>query len=324
MNYTQLTQAQRYQIGILTKAGHFQADIADLIGVHKSTISRELRRNHGQRGYRAKQAHSFALERRQTKVTASITAEQWQQVESLLRMEWSPEEIGSRLRMEGGRFISHEWIYQYVYADKANGGDLYTCLRCQKERKKRYGSTNRRGKIPNRVGIEQRPHVVDMKTRIGDWEADTIVGKEHKGAIVSLVERKSKYTLLEMLKSKKAKPVADAEIRLLAPFKSRVHTITKDNGLEFCDHARVAQALKTDIFFANPYASWERGLNENTNGLVRQYIPKHRMFNTVSNQEIDFIMHRLNHRPRKTLGYKTPHEVFFNTKTKLTQVALGT
>ena len=324
MNYTQLTYEQRYQIAILKKAGHFQVEIAKLIGVNKSTVSRELRRNHGRRGYRPNQAHRLALERRVNKVITFITAEQWQRIELLLKKEWSPEEIGARLRMEGGRFVSHEWIYQYIYTDKANGGDLYTFLRCQKKRKKRYGSNNRRGKIPNRIGIEKRPSIVDKKGRIGDWEGDTIIGKGHKGAIVSLVERKSKYTLLEKVAGKKAGLVANAEIRLLTPFKDRVHTVTKDNGLEFCDHVRVAKALEADMFFANPYASWERGLNENTNGLVRQYIPKSRKFNTVSHQEIDFIMHRLNHRPRKMLGYKTPHEVFFNTKIKLTGVALGT
>jgi len=322
MNYTQLTQAQRYQIAVLNKAGHIQTEIARLIGADKSTISRELRRNRGLRGYRPIQAHRLAMERRQEKVKPSITSEQWECIESLIRKEWSPEEIGARLRMEGERFVSHERIYQYIYGDKANGGDLHTFLRCQKKRKKRYGSNDRRGKIPNRIGIDERPDIVNQKTRIGDWEGDTIIGKGHKGAIVSLVERKSKYTLLEKVAGKKAELVADAEIRLLTPFKDRVHTITKDNGLEFCDHARVAKAIQTDTFFANPYASWERGLNENTNGLVRQYIPKKRSFKTVSHQEIDFIMHRLNHRPRKTLGYRTPHEVFFNTQTKLTGVAL--
>jgi len=322
MNYTQLTQAQRYQIAVLNKAGHFQTEIAQLIGVNKSTISRELRRNRGLRGYRPIQAHRLAVERRQEKVKVSITPEQWQRIECLIRKEWSPEEIGARLHMEDERFVSHERIYQYIYADKENGGDLYTFLRCQKKRKKRYGANDRRGKIPDRIGIDQRPEIVNQKRRIGDWEGDTIIGKGHKGAIVSLVERKSKYTLLEKVAGKKADLVADAEIRLLTPFKDRVHTITKDNGLEFCDHARVAKSIQADMFFANPYASWERGLNENTNGLVRQYIPKKRKFNTVSHQEIDFIMHRLNHRPRKTLGYKTPHEVFFNTQTKLTRVAL--
>jgi len=324
MNYAQLTQGQRYQIAVLKKAGHMQVEIARLIGVDKSTISRELRRNRGLRGYRPKQAHRLSVERNQAKVRPRITEQEWQRIHALLRQEWSPDEIGARLRLEGQRAVSHEWIYQHIYTDKKNGGDLHCFLRCQKQRKKRYGSINRRGKIPNRIGIDQRPAIVDEKVRIGDWEADTIIGKGHQGAIVSLVERKSKYTLLEKVAGKKAGLVADAEIRLLTPFKDKVHTITKDNGLEFCDHARVAKIIGADTFFAHPYASWERGLNEYTNGLVRQYIPKARMFNTVSPQEVDFIMQRLNHRPRKTLKYRTPHEVFFNTKTKLTGVALGT
>jgi len=323
MNYAQLTQEQRYQIAVLKKAGHMQADIAQLVGVHKSTISREVSRNKGQRGYRPQQAHRLALERRQLKVKPSITAENWLRIDALLRQEWSPEEIGARLRLEGRRFVSHERIYQHVYADKKNGGDLYTFLRCQKQRKKRYGSNNRRGKIPNRIGIEHRPAIVDQKGRTGDWEGDTIIGKGHKGAIVSLVERKSIYTLLGKVERKKADLVADMEIHLLSPLKDRVHTITKDNGLEFAGHQKVARKLKADIYFAHPYSSWERGLNENTNGLVRQYIPKNRKFDTVTDDEIDFIMHRLNHRPRKTLGYKTPYEVFFNTSTQLTGVALG-
>jgi IS30 family transposase len=324
MNYAQLTQEQRYQIAVLKKAGHMQVEIARLIGVDKSTISRELRRNHGLRGYRPKQAHRLAVERRQAKVRPRITEQEWQRIHALLRQEWSPDEIGERLRLEGQRAVSHEWIYQHVYTDKQNGGDLHSFLRCQKQRKKRYGSNNRRGKIPNRIGIEHRPSVVDLKSRFGDWESDTIIGKGHKGAIVSLVERKSIYTLLGKVERKTSELVTDMEIRLLSPLKERVHTITQDNGLEFAGHQKVAAQLNADVYFANPYASWERGLNENTNGLVRQYIPKSRRFNTVTDAEVDFIMLRLNHRPRKTLGYRTPHEVFFNTKTQLTGVALGT
>ncbi len=323
MNYAQLTQGQRYQIAVLKKAGHMQVEIARLIGVDKSTISRELRRNHGLRGYRPKQAHRLAIERRQTKVRPRITEQEWQRIHALLRQEWSPDEIGERLKFEGQRAVSHEWIYQHVYSDKKRGGDLHSFLRCQKKRKKRYGSNNRRGKILNRIGIEHRPSVVDQKSRFGDWESDTIIGKGHKGAIVSLVERKSIYTLLGKVERKTSKLVTDMEIRLLSPFKERVYTITQDNGLEFAGHQKVSEKLKADIYFAHPYASWERGLNENTNGLVRQYIPKSRRFNTVTDEEVDFIMHRLNHRPRKTLGYRTPHEVFFNTKTQLTRVALG-
>lgn len=323
MSYTQLAQEQRYQIWALKKAGMTQAEIAREVGVHKSTICRELKRNTGQRGYRPKQAHRLAMERRASKARPRISEEEWQRIEVLLRQSWSPEQIGGRLELEGRRKVSHERIYQHIYADKQAGGDLHTHLRCQKQRKKRYGSNDRRGKIPGRTGIEMRPAVVDEKSRIGDWEADTIIGKGHKGAVVSLVERKSFYTLLGKVERKTAKLVADAEITLLKPIKDKVHTITKDNGLEFCDHARVAKAIKADIYFARPYASNQRGLNENVNGLVRQYLPKSRRLDTVTDEELDLIMHRLNHRPRKTLGFRTPYEVFFNTQTQLTRVALA-
>ncbi|TLS76913.1 IS30 family transposase [Mariprofundus erugo] len=323
MSYTQLTREQRYQIYALKKAGHLQVEIARVIGVNKSTISRELSRNTGLRSYRPKQAHRFAMERRQAKAKPRITSEDWHRIEVLLRQGWSPDQVGCRLELESRRKVSHERIYQHIYADKRAGGELYTVLRCQKQRKKRYGSNDRRGKIPNRTGIEMRPTIVDDKSRIGDWEGDTIIGKGHKGAVVSLVERKSMFICLAKVGRKTARLVADAEIRLLSPLKEKVHTITKDNGLEFCDHARVAEAINADIYFARPYASNERGLNENANGLVRQYLPKSRRFDTVTDAEIDLIAHRLNHRPRKTLGYRTPYEVFFNTKTQLTGVALG-
>lgn len=323
MSYTQLTREQRYQIYALKKAGHLQVEIARVIGVNKSTISRELSRNTGLRSYRPKQAHRFAMERRQAKAKPRITSEEWQRIEVLLRQGWSPDQVGCRLELESRRKVSHERIYQHIYADKRAGGDLYTLLRCQKQRKKRYGSNDRRGKIPNRTGIEMRPAIVDEKSRIGDWEGDTIIGKSHKGAVVSLVERKTFFTLLGKTERKTAKLVADTEIRLLKPLRDKVNTITKDNGLEFCEHARVAKAIKADIYFARPYASNQRGLNENINGLVRQYLPKTRRLDTVTDDELDLIMHRLNHRPRKKLGYRTPYEVFFNTQTQLTGVALG-
>jgi len=229
-----------------------QAEIAREIGVHKSTISRELARNTGRRGYRPRQAHRLAMERRREKAKPRISHAEWQRIEVLLRQGWSPEQVGGRLELEGRRKISHERIYQHIYADKKAGGDLHTVLRCQKQRKKRYGSNDRRGKIPNRAGIEMRPAIVDEKSRIGDWEGDTIIGKSHKGAVVSLVERKSFFTLLGKAERKTAKLVADAEIKLLKPIRDRVHTITKDNGLEFCDHARVARAIKADIYFVVP------------------------------------------------------------------------
>ena len=318
MNYTQLTQEERYQIYALNKAGHDQAEIAGVIDRHPGTISRELRRNRGLKGYRPQQAHQLALARRADKAQSRISEQVWQQVEALIRDEWSPEQIVGRLEMEQGVSISHEWIYQYIYADKRSGGDLYQYLRCQKTRRKRYGSYDRRGIIPNQVSIDDRPAIVDAKRRFGDWEGDTVIGKGHRGALVTLVERKSLYTVIRAVIHKTAEAVRNAVTEGLTPHKDRVHTITYDNGREFTDHEGMASDLDARIYFAHPYASCERGLNENTNGLIRQYFPKDRDLTTVTKYEIEKAMDKLNHRPRKSLGYRTPYEVFFKTKTSLT------
>ena len=204
MNYKQLTQEERYQIYALKKAGHDQAEIAELLERDKSTISRELRRNRGLKGYRPQQAHNLALRRRYDKAQPRIGNPVWQLVEALIRDEWSPEQIVGRVAMEQGVSISHELIYQYVYADKHSGGDLYRCLRCQKVRRKRYGVYSRRGTIPNQVSIDERPTIVDRKRRFGDWEGDTVIGKGHRGALVTLIERKSLYTVIRSVIHKTA------------------------------------------------------------------------------------------------------------------------
>jgi IS30 family transposase len=316
--YTQLTQEERYQIYILKKAEYSQTQIAELLERDKSTISRELRRNRGLKGYRPRQAHNLALRRRYDKAQPRIGNPVWQLVEALIRDEWSPEQIVGRVEMEQGVSISHEWIYQHVYTDKRSGGNLYRFLRCQKVRRKRYGLYSRRGTIPNQISIDERPAIVDAKRRFGDWEGDTVIGKSHRGALVTLVERKSLYTVIRSVIHKTAAAVRAAVVDGLAPYIDRVHTITYDNGREFTDHEGMASDLETRIYFAHPYASWERGLNENTNGLIRQYFPKDRDLRTVTTREIEKAMDKLNHRPRKSLGYRTPYEVFFNTRTSLT------
>ena len=318
MSYKQLTQEERYQIYALNKAGHDQATIAGILDRNPGTISRELRRNRGLKGYRPQQAHNLALRRRYDKAQPRIGSQVWQLVEALIREEWSPEQIVGRVAMEQGVSISHEWIYQYIYADKHSGGDLYRFLRCQKVRRKRYGIYSRRGTIPNQVSIDERPAIVESKRRFGDWEGDTVIGKGHRGALVTLVERKSLYTVIRSVLHKTAKAVRGAVVDGLTPYIDWVHTITYDNGREFADHEGMARDLEANIYFAHPYASWERGLNENTNGLIRQYFPKDRDLTTVTKYEIEQAMDKLNHRPRKSLGYRTPHEVFFNTKTSLT------
>ena len=214
--------------------------------------------------------------------------------------------------------VSHEWIYQYVLSDKQAGGDLHKHLRCQKKRRKRYGSHDRRGKLPKRVSIDQRPEIVDQRKRIGDWEVDTIIGSRHCQAIVTLTERKSRFALLRKVEQRKANLVSEAVIDLLKPVADSSHTITGDNGKEFAEHQRIANELGIDFFFAHPYSAWERGANENMNGLVRQYIPKNRDLVSVTDDEVFQIINRLNHRPRKCLDFKTPFEVFFEQPVALT------
>jgi IS30 family transposase len=310
--YTQLAREQRYQIYALKKAGHSQTRIAELIEVHKSTISRELRRNCGQRGYRPKQAHLLARQRHQEKPRVRILPETWERIETRLRLDWSPEQISDWLQRNGHPTVSHERIYQFILANRKAGGDLYKHLRCQKQRKKRYGARERRGQFSDRISIEARPAIVEQRSRLGDWELDTIIGKGHKQAIVSLTERKARLTLMAKVERKTADQVATTIVRLLRPHAKKVHTLTSDNGKEFARHKDIAESLNANFYFAHPYASWERGTNENMNGLIRQYFPKHRDLRTVTEAEIQNAMNRLNNRPRKCLGYRTPNEVFFD------------
>jgi IS30 family transposase len=315
MSYTQLTREQRYQISSLMKEGRNQSQIAANIGCHKSTISRELRRNRGLKGYRPQQADELAYDRQCEAYRSRISGDTWQQVEQLLRQEWSPQQIAGHLKQQKQPSVSHECIYLYVYADKRRGGTLHQHLRSQKKQRKRYSGYIRRGQIPNRTSIDKRPKIVADKGRFGDWEADTIVGARHKGGILSLVERKSKLVRLRKLDTKAAAEMKNRCIELLAPLANQVHTITVDNGKEFCEHELIAAALQARIYFAHPYASWERGLNENTNGLIRQYFPKKYDFRKITDEELQRVEDLLNHRPRKTLGYRTPNEVFFKQRT---------
>ena len=308
--YTQLTQEQRYQISALLKTGHSRSEIANVLEVHKSTITREVWRNHGQRGYRPRQAHEMALERR-NKARPRLRPEHWSMIEQLLRQDWSPEQISGWLVQKNGIQVSHEWIYQHIWADKRAGGDLYYHLRCQKKRRKRYGSHDRRGKLTQTTSIEQRPAIVEQRERLGDWEVDTISDKGQRHALVTMTERTSRLTLLEKVERKTTELVTQAIIRRLQPLTDLVHTITGDNGKEFAWHPKIAAALKACFYFAHPYSAWERGTNENTNGLLRQYFPKNRNFATITDDELELIMNRLNTRPRKCLDFKSPSEVFF-------------
>jgi IS30 family transposase len=242
-----------------------------------------------------------------------ISEPAWQYaVKHLTEDQWSPEQIVGRAELDGLETISHETIYQRILEDKQAGGTLYTHLRCKKKRKKRYGSArSKRGVIPNRVDIDQRPAIVDSRKRTGDWEGDTIIGSHDGGAVIaSMVERKSRFTVLAKSKNKTTTAVIESINQHMLPIAALVCTITLDNGREFSSHELMAAMLDANIYFAKPYHSWERGLNENTNGLVRQYFPKKIPFDNITNRDLQRVVKKLNDRPRKCLGYKTPFEVF--------------
>ena len=319
MKYHQLTENERYQIYALNKAGHAQQDIALLLQRSPSTISRELKRNTGLRGYRPGQAQRLSDNRRTRAHKArKIDDGVRHDIEILIRQELSPQQVVGYLERDRKLLLHHETIYQLIYADKADGGDLYKHLRiASKPYRKRYGSYDRRGKIPNRRGIEERPAIVESRSRMGDWEGDTIIGKGKCSALLTLLERKTLYTIIVKLTGKNAEQLADAAIGAMKHIKDRVKTITFDNGLEFARHEKIAAALDADIYFANPYCSWERGANENVNGLIRQYFPKGTDFNEVTNVEIKAVMTRLNNRPRETRGFKSPNELFMGQRVNL-------
>ena len=321
--YRQLTEEDRIEIYAMKQAGKEQKMMAAKLRVHPSTISRELGRNTGLRGYRPNQAQQKALHRRLTaRKAVKMMPETIGYIESKLKEQHSPEQIAERMKFDPGWHgpaVSHERIYQHIWQDKARSGTLYKHLRIAgtKQRRKRRNSRDRRGTIKNRVGIQERPDIVERKIRIGDWEGDTVVGKNHQGALVTLVDRKSKLTLIGKVNRYTAEAVEKTIISLMKLLPRRNYTLTVDNGKEFASHESVADALRIRVYFADPYSAWQRGLNENTNGLIRQYVPKGSEVRTLTDEQVQYIMDRLNNRPRKSLGFLTPNEVFYERK-KLT------
>ena len=309
-----LTYAERCQMSVLLKSGKSKRSIGHLLGRSHSTIVREVSRNSGGCGYRHIQAQKLAEERKSlvSRRPIKMTPELIQDITTMLwETQSSPVQISGRLKALGRVTISHESIYRMIWKDKASGGKLYLHLRHKaKKYNKRGGKTAGRGLIPNRVGIEDRPKIVEDKERFGDIELDTIVGANHQGAIVSMVDRASKLTWLSLLKRGTAEAVTDA-IGCCLQYCGKqdlINTMTSDNGKEFSYHEKIVSLLGGSFYFATPYHSWERGLNEHTNGLVRQYFPKGTNFDTLSQDEVLDVQERLNNRPRKALNFKTPLE----------------
>lgn len=314
-----LDPGQRYKIEAYLKAGWNQTMIAQELGIHKSTVGREIKRNITKRhGYKGAHAQMLSDERKERfKRARRLTSDMILLIEDKIRKEqWSPEQIVGYYKSINQDIVSIERIYQYIRADKNSGGNLYLFLRHRLKHRKRL-SGGKRLSIKDRVGIENRPAVVADKSRFGDFEIDTIIGKDKRGAIVTIVERSNGFLLMEKLeKGKNADGLKDAVIRLLLPYKGRIHTITSDNGKEFAEHKAISKALDIDFYFADPYSSWQRGLNEYTNKLVRQYIPKKTDFKEISCQQIKEIQYKLNRRPRKKLEYKNPLQLFFSSLEK--------
>ena len=319
MGYFHLTTEGRCQIYTLQSIGKTQKEIAAYLGVSASTISRELKRNSGKKGYRYKQASDKAAERRYqaSHRPKKLFPSTLRLVEEKLSERWSPEQIAGVLGANDIE-ISHETIYRHVWANKKLGGYLYQYLRRRgKKYNHRSAKTAGRGCIPDRVDIQERPKIVEKKSRLGDWEGDTLIGSERQGVILSLVDRKSKLTLLGKMNGKYADQVPGLIkqcLKRLPKKKVALHTLTLDNGKEFSKHKRITKLTGLNCYFATPYHSWERGLNEHTNGLVRQYFPKGSDLTHCTNEEIQYVEDQLNNRPRKVLNYRTPREVFLGFK----------
>lgn len=313
MSYSQIAVEERYLLGALLALGWRPAWIAYVLGRHRSTVSREIRRNRarGQGWYRAKLADDYArTRRRRTRQHSQFTAAQWQRIVQRLEQWLSPEQIAGALRREGDFAISHETIYRYVRADRRNAGTLYLQLRQgRRKRRKWYGRRSPRTPDLGKRRIDERPRVVETRRQLGHWEMDTILGPDQRGpCLLSLVERVSGYLELGCLRTKSVREVNARAIQLLRAQPRPVRSITADNGSEFHGFKTLERRIGTRIYFATPHHAWERGTNENTNGLVRQYLPKGQSLEALTQQRCREIARALNQRPRKRLGFQTPEE----------------
>ena len=312
----QITEVQRYQIESFLKAGKSKEYIAQELKLHRSSIYREVKRNALKRGgYNAKKAQKLCDEKkerfaRKRGFTQLIEAKAREYIE---KEQWSPGQIVGYCHKNDIPMVSHERIYQFVRGDKANGGTLYKNLRHRLKHRKRPVGGGKHISIKDRVSIEERPETINNKERFGDWEIDTIIGKDQKGAIVTIVERKTAFFMMRKLTlGKNAEGLSETVIDMLLPYKNSVHSITSDNGTEFANHKTIAQKLNALFFFAHPYSSWERGLSEYTNKLIRQYVPKKSNFDDFNCQSLIDIQYKINRRPRENLSFDSPKDIFFN------------
>jgi IS30 family transposase len=314
MTYHQLTPGERYMLAALRKQGLNQAEMARALGRHRSTVCREFRRNCSRWDghYRPSKAQERTSGRRsRSRRNLRFTRQEFALVEGLLCRQWSPEQVAGYLRRAGRLSISHETIYRHVWRDKREGGLLYTHLRgARKRRRKRYGAYDSRGRLAGKRLITERPAEVEARAQVGHWEADTVAGSGSKDCVVTLVERKTGIVLIGKLRDRTAESVSRRVIGLIRGQAGRFRTVTADNGTEFHDYSRVERLTGAAFYFAHPYHSWERGSNENANGLIRQYLPKGKSMAGLSQRQCNSIARKLNTRPRKRLGFKTPLECY--------------
>jgi len=317
-HYQHLGNEERFYIWQALREGNTQQQIAEALGRHPSTVSRELKRNtypqcHLYTYHWARQIVKHRKHDANRHKSRKLTDEHAHLITQLVRQYLSPEQVSGYLKQHHALSLSHETIYRFIYSDPTRKAALKPFLRQGgRSRRKRYGSGARASCIPNRISITERPHEVDKKERLGDWECDTVIGQDRKSVLVTVVDRVSLYTVCSRVLSRSAHVVSQAIIRILRPFKERVKTLTFDNGSEFVTHERIARALDATTYFAHPYSSWERGINEHTNGLLRQFFPKHTDFRKISWQQVTEAVDLLNNRPRKTRGYRTPNQLFNN------------
>ena len=311
MGYHQLSQEERYIVGTMKSTGKSHRAIASELGRSPSTISRERKRNATRHdgSYRPEKAQGYANTRRSQSKQEKLDRAQWKIVEELLKEKWSPDQVAQRLAAEGQFEISHETIYKHIRQDKADGGRLWKHMRIMsKHARKRRGSPATRGKVSGKRSIQERPAHVQDRDEIGHCEGDTVMGSDKHHCVYTLVERVTGYTVIQKMTSRTVEQANPAMLGAIAKMPGTTRTLTLDNGTEFHGFAQVEKASGLLLYFATPYHSWERGTNENTNGLIRQYLPKGMDMKDVTQADCDKIAEALNNRPRWRLGYETPVE----------------
>jgi IS30 family transposase len=313
MSYTHLSKDERNVIGALKKEKYSLSAIARHLGRDPSTISREIRRNNRSMdgSYRPSHADSnYNARKRRARRGSRFDLGEWKMIEELIREDFSPEQVSGKLKLDGKLSISHETIYLYIWEDRKNHGSLHTHLRCHhKQRRKRYGKYDSRGRLAGKTMINERPQQANDRSEIGHWEIDTVHGKGKEG-IVTIVDRKTGYVMIGQINARTVAETNSRTKKLISRCKEHFLTVTSDNGSEFHGYKKIEKSCDLKFYFAWPYHSWERGTNENTNGLIRQYLPKGCSMADLTQVECNAIARKLNNRPRKRHGYRTPNELF--------------